>query len=139
MKDMEQVVEIPKNTEQENQHKENAKEEPCNLHKFNIAAFAMPGLWGLFNRLPWVVVLNIVVSGYFVSGGSMQFLITISILFRLTLGIFLGIKGNKLSWNQYANDADASATKFEKRQRVWQIIGIVVLIYLIITMIAEFV
>lgn len=111
--------------------------EPACLRKWNWGAFVLPALWGLFNNVYWPLFVNL---GLYAIGSQIVFAENIigRVIFltigSLAMGIYLGIKGNSLSWEGLSEKRHI--TRFEKRQLVWNIIGVLSFVLTIIYILA---
>lgn len=81
---------------------------PSIIGKWNWGAFWFNWLWGIFNGVYWPLLLILV--------GLIPFVGWIATLAGC---IYLGIKGNELSWN--SNKNWPSVEDFEKTQKNWSI------------------
>ena len=94
---------------------------PANINSFNWGAFTLWRLWGLFNG-------KILLSLF---GMILIFFINIFYVFYvvdLLIGIYLGFRGNKISW---LKKEWTSIEKFEMYQKGWNFIGIGCFIFMI--------
>lgn len=86
---------------------------PPEIQGFNIAAFLMNWVWCLGNRL-WVWGIVVLIVAF----------IPIVQIANLGIAIYLGIKGNELSWK---TGRFTNVQQFKDTQRVWAIVSIVLL------------
>lgn len=104
---------------------------PTCLNKWNWGAFAMPVLWGLLNGIGWPFFVGIasIVFGYYfaiklnpdaiVSWGR-----TLSTIAFIIIGLYLGNAGNRIAWRR--KEEHTTIEDFEKKQNIWNIVGIVI-------------
>lgn len=92
---------------------------PSNINAFNWGAFALWPFWGLGNKMAYLLGI------YFIIGFATIFLYFIPSIIGIIISIYLGIKGNRLSWE---NKDWKSVEQFEKSQKDWNLAGIIVLV-----------
>lgn len=95
---------------------------PANINSFNWGAFILYRIWGLFNGMTLLSLFGWLLA-------SLCELFYPLALFDLTISVYLGIYGNRLSWKR---KDWKSITTFEKNQKVWNIVGLVLFILLCI-------
>lgn len=98
------------------------------LGNFNWAAFAMPGVWGLFNNLVWLfivcIILNVITLFSF-EDNIVLFIISLAV--SISLMLYLGFNGNRMAWHRIKDDDPAkNIESFSRRQRGWSIAGKIV-------------
>ena len=76
---------------------------------WNFGAFTFPLLWCLFNGCMWQFVI-VLIPG-------------VNQIFRFFLGGF----GNRWAWKVYGEDRMGEVERFNKKQKRWNIAGIIVL------------
>lgn len=94
-----------------------------NLSKWSWGAFALSGIWGLFNGCWWMFVINIGMFILALFTWWIPFAIFFYSLIGLGLSILYGVKGTEWAWN---NRSWNSAADFEQTQHSWNVAGIVV-------------
>lgn len=87
------------------------------LRKWNWGAFSLNVIWGIFHRSYWTFLCFIPFFGTFWM-------------------IVCGIKGNEWAWK---NGHYASIDEFEEKEFIWDILGIVVTICIVINILNEFI
>lgn len=95
------------------------------LNKWSWGAFVLSGIWGLFNGCWWILLVNV---GLFVLMLITSITFILPILFGLIglgLSIWFGIKGREWSWK---NREWSSVEDFERVQKTWDTVGIVLFI-----------
>ena len=95
---------------------------PTNINSFNWGAFFLWHLWGFWNGMPilsWCGFLLGFISDafYYLS------------LIDVFVSIYLGLKGNKISWEK---KNWSSIESFENTQRNWNLAGLIVLCLIVI-------
>ena len=97
---------------------------PSNINSFNWGAFALWPFWGFGNNMTYLFIL------YFVLLFASILLPIIPSIIILIYSIYLGFKGNRLSWE---NKNLASIERFEQIQHKWNIAGIIIIAISIIS------
>lgn len=118
-----EVVEQPTETLSETMSVEEQTQteirEPKCLQSFNWGAFFITFLWGIFNRVWWVLLCIIPI-------------VNIIVMF------YMGFKGNQLSWEHYKDEM--LPEDFDSKQHGWNIAGWIILglnlIYVVVIAIA---
>lgn len=87
---------------------------PSIIGKWNWGAFILSWLWGLFNGVYWPLAFIL-----------LNFIPYIGWIAYLAGSVFLGLKGNELSWNRNKNWH--SVEYFERKQQKWSKAGFIVL------------
>lgn len=75
------------------------------LDDWSWGAFALSGLWGIFNGCWWVILINLFT-------GPIAFIVA----------IYLGVKGRRMAWER---GTWASADEFVRTQHSWDVAGII--------------
>jgi hypothetical protein len=108
---------------------EGEKAFPSKIKSFNWGACVFTGWWGLFNGMPWLFFVLIFLNPLL---GLLTLLepgmLPVNILANMLLSvlcIYMGVKGNRLSWRK---KNWSSVENFEKYQSRWNIAGIIVLV-----------
>ena len=96
---------------------ENEMDVPSCLEKWNMGAFMIGGLWGICNRMWWIIGVALFLSFLSLVDNA------IGLILSIILGVILGRKGNRMSWEQYKTDTGYTAEQFDKRQNGWNIAG----------------
>lgn len=103
---------------------------PTCLNKWNWGAFSMPILWGLINGIGWPFFVGIgsVVLGYlfankFNPDAAASWVRTLAIISYLIIGLILGNAGNRIAWRR--KEEHTTIENFEKKQKIWNIVGMV--------------
>ncbi|MBR4620400.1 MAG: FHA domain-containing protein [Salinivirgaceae bacterium] len=93
--------------------------------KFNWGAFWFPGLWGFFNNIWWLLGAMIIIDSLdvFIEGPNVAI---ISVVIRIVIGLIYGFSGNETVWKQGKVLTKEAAIKFDKKQRRWNTIGLIV-------------
>ena len=100
------------------------------LNKWSWGAFVLSWIWGLFNGCWWMLLVDI---GLFVLMIITSITFILPILFAAIgfgLSIWFGIKGRQWAWENHTWD---SAESFEHAQKVWDTVGIVLLVILLLS------
>ena len=101
---------------------------PTNINSFNWGAFFLWHLWGFWNGIPilsWVGILLGVMADAF------YYLSLIDVI----ISIYLGIEGNKISWEKRNWP---SVESFEKAQSNWKFAGLIVFCLAIVVILVCF-
>lgn len=112
---------------------------PNNLNQWNWGAFALPVIWGLFNGVYWTIgvalglgVLSVILGGLFI----VLHIDDEAIIFVVSLAISVGVRSlvarvaNRSSWKKVCQER--TAQDFEKSQKTWNIIGVILTVISII-------
>lgn len=103
---------------------------PDELRKFNLGAFFLTWIWGIFHRV-WIALFVLVIAliSYVLSNATGLFYVVqpLAGLFILGYAIFLGFKGNELAWKtgRY-NDIET----YKKTEKKWATAGTIVFVSL---------
>lgn len=96
------------------------------LNKLNWGALLYAPIWALFNTISWKSIkgkqwyyLIISLGILILSGGNS----VLGFIFQAAFGVYMGIKGNRISWSI---KKWSSLEKFKKSQKVWLIIAIII-------------
>ena len=111
------------------------EDKPAITENWNWGAFSLPAIWGLFNGIYWPLAVNLIISAllqfamYVISDSSI--IITVaSLVLTFLMMVYLGTEGNKLAWKKAAKYK--SKEKFESSQRIWNKIGIISFVIIVI-------
>jgi hypothetical protein len=89
---------------------------PSNVNSFNWGAFVIPNWWGFWNGKIGIACLCWALSA--------TFKLILPILIYIPISIYLGIRGNKISW---VRKDWSSIESFESAQKKWNVAGIILL------------
>lgn len=93
--------------------------------KFNWGAFWFPGLWGFFNNIWWLLPVMVIL--FIIDTFNEDLTIAIlSFVIQLVIGFIYGINGNETVWKQGKVLTKEDAIKFDKKQRRWNIVGLII-------------
>lgn len=96
------------------------------LKKFNWGAFAIPGIWGLFNGVYWPLGAGFLLGvANHLFGGATPMVTAMLLLVLLLLCFYVGATGNKEAWKKCKA---TTIEDFERRQKGWSKAGVIVLI-----------
>ncbi|MBC8453043.1 MAG: zinc ribbon domain-containing protein [Chloroflexi bacterium] len=84
---------------------------PEEIKKWNWAAFLMPAVWGLFSGVPYTVVLF----------GAAFLPPTVQLIVMVAASLYLGAKGNELSWRGKKWRSVEHFKAFQKQWTSWAI------------------
>lgn len=104
---------------------------PKYLRRWNWGAFGFGWLWGLCNGIYWPLIVFLIIISILIVGVVILddiagvILLSVVILYKLIVGIILGIKGNKWAWEKRTWK---SIAYFLKVQRRWQMIFVIIVI-----------
>lgn len=124
----EKIASEVRKTHNERIKEQNGEGEYAVLHKFNWGAFALNGVWGLFNNLVWLfivcMILNVITLFSF-EDNIVLFIISLAV--SISLMLYLGFNGNRMAWHRIKDDDPAkNIESFARRQRGWSIAGKIV-------------
>lgn len=110
-KEIKQTVEVKK---------EVPVEFPLILKKWNWGAFTLSWLWALCNGVYWPLIIIFI-----------NFIPFVGAVISLGICFFLGFRGNNIAWN-VAKQKNTSIEQFASNQRIWNVIGLVSFIAILI-------
>ena len=93
---------------------------PSNINSFNWGAFLLGAYWGFWNGSPIYALVCWTLNGFSITNPFSLIFGAIS----LSLGLYYGFRGNKISWSR---KQWASFETFEKTQKYWGTAGAVVM------------
>lgn len=96
------------------------KKIPRNINSFNWGAFIMWPFWGFGNGMIMLSIFGLIL-GFF---SRYPFLNVFILIIEIPISLYLGCRGNRLSWEK---KNWSSAIDFEKQQKVWTIIAFTLL------------
>lgn len=91
---------------------------PLCLKHWNWGAFALPGIWSIFNRAWWAMILQVLVFASPIAQLSVKLVLDLAIM------TYMGWQGNRIAWD--CAKKRMSAEDFDERQRIWNKAGIIV-------------
>lgn len=106
---------------------ENEKLPDC-FDKWNWGAFGISPIWGLFHGIIWpfgiaiAVGIVVAIANNPVTSSAVSSIAVIIII----ISLYLGANGNRLAWHEMQEPRDAD--HFDRKQKVWNKIGIICLI-----------
>lgn len=96
---------------------------PLCLKHWNWGAFALPGIWSIFNRVWWAMILQALVFASPIAQLSVKLVLDLAIM------TYMGWQGNRIAWD--CAKKRMSAEDFDERQRIWNKAGIIVTVVLV--------
>ena len=97
-------------------------EVPPSIKRWNWAAFLVPDIWGVFNGIPWTLILILLAYSPFPPFG-------IRVAIVIAARVFLGLRGNQLAWQ---GKKWRSETHFREVQRRWVNLSVVTVLILMV-------
>jgi hypothetical protein len=111
---------------------------PSNINKFNWVAFFIWYIWGFGNGMPIMASLGLPLKFLqfilipFWINFPLRIIVILLCMIELPISIYVGIKGNRLSWRKKNWNSSSS---FEETQDLWFKILIVCVVYIILLII----
>ncbi len=106
-----------KNTQETFDETMNEQTSLCLKH-WNWGAFALPGIWHIFNRAWYAMILQVLVFASPIAQLSVKLVLDLAIM------TYMGWQGNRIAWD--CAKKRMSAEDFDERQRIWNKAGIIV-------------
>lgn len=106
-----------KNTQETFDETMNEQTSLCLKH-WNWGAFALPGIWHIFNRAWYAMILQVLVFASPIAQLSVKLVLDLAIM------TYMGWQGNRITWD--CAKKRMSAEDFDERQRIWNKAGIIV-------------